>query len=263
MTGIENQSIDDRIDPARAEAWFATLGEVVRVDVGVALPACAHFAYFWNPVGREDLGTDGHAANGVERSMSELPLRMWAGGRLRWHAAFRAGIAAKRVTRPIGVTRKSGRSGQLDFVTLRHEIFQRGALVLSEDRDIVYREAVALEPEGPIEAGEADERRALKLDAATLFQFSALTFNAHRIHYDTEYARDAGYGGVVVQGPLLATCLAGFAEERLGALASFSFRATAPLILGDVAWLCRAGARYWVEGPRRRVSMTAEATAAK
>lgn len=237
MAGSQSQTIEDRIDPARAEAWFATLGTACSVDVGDVLPACAHFAYFWEAAGRGELGMDGHAAQGVERQLSQLPMRMWAGGRMRWHAPFRAGVTAKRITRPIGVTRKSGRSGQLDFVTLRHEVFQRGALVLSDDRDIVYREAVALAPDGPFETGEADERRALKLDAAMLFRFSALTFNAHRIHYDAAYAQEVGYGGVVVHGPLLAACLAEFAEEKLGALKTLSFRATAPLVLGDVAWL--------------------------
>ena len=78
-------------------------------------------------------------------------------------------------------------------------------------------------------------------------------------HYDADYCREAGYPGLVVHGPMLATRLAGFAEDYLGALASFSFRATAPLFLGDVAWLCRVGNRFWVEGPGRKVCMIAEA----
>lgn len=259
MNADDAATIPDRIDPARAEAWQAMLGDARPVDVGAVLPPFAHWAYFWQPVSGELLGADGHLAQGSGARLSRLPLRMWAGGRVKWHGPFRAGVASKKVSRAIGVTRKSGRSGQLDFVTMRHEFYQRGALVLSEDQDIVYREESSVLAEGPIESGEADERRALKLDAPFLFRFSALTFNAHRIHYDAEYARDAGYGGCVIHGPLLATMLAMFAKGHLGTLNAFSFRATAPLVLGDVAWLCRAGDRYWVEGPRRRVSMTAEA----
>ena len=74
------------------------------------------------------------------------------------------------------------------------------------------------------------------------------------------YCQEEGYPGVVVHGPLMATKLAAFAEEVLGRLSTFEFRATAPLFLGDVAWLCRAGNRYWVEGPRRRICMEAQAT---
>lgn len=238
---------------------MATIGAAGTVDVGTVLPPFAHLAYFWDSALANELGSDGHMA--VERgdALSNLPLRMWAGGMVQWHAPFRAGIAARKISRLVGVTRKSGRSGKLDFVTFKHEVFQRGALVLSETQDIVYREESSVLADGPVEAGEADERRALKLDAATLFRYSALTFNAHRIHYDTEYARATGYAGLVVHGPLLATFLAGFAAEHLGSLKEFSFRATAPLVLGDVAWLCRAGDRFWVEGSRRRVSMTAKA----
>ena len=259
MNPSQIETKQDRIDPARAEAWLACLGTPETVEVGTILPPLAHLAYFWDCEPREALGSDGHASVGRGAALSDLPLRMWAGGRLQWHAAFRAGIVARKESRLVGVARKSGRSGKLDFVTIRHEVFQRGALVLSEEQDLVYREQGSAPSEGVAEIGEADERRALKLDAVTLFRYSALTFNAHRIHYDPEYARAAGYDGVVVHGPLLATLLADFARETLGGLTSFSFRATAPLVLGDVAWLCRAGSRYWVEGSRRRVSMTAEA----
>lgn len=247
----------DRIDPARAEGWMATLGEPVTMNVGGVLPPFAHLAFFWDCVGANELGSDGHPLAGDSSPLSDLPLRMWAGGTVQWHAQFRAGVAARKVSQPVSVTRKSGRSGKLDFVTIRHQIFQRGALIISEDQELVYREAGSAVGDGPVETGEADERRALKLDALTLFRYSALTFNAHRIHYDQEYARASGYSGVVVHGPLLATLLARFAAERLAALSEFTFRATAPLTLGDVAWLCREGDRYWVEGPRRRVSMTA------
>ena len=121
---------------------------------------------------------------------------------------------------------------------------------------LLYR-AEAIPAEARTVTVEADERRALKLSTVTLFRYSALTFNAHRIHYDADYARDLGYPGLVVHGPLMATALGLWAAER-GALGTFSYRAEAPLFLGDVAWLCRAGDQYWVEGPKRRLCMSAE-----
>ncbi len=249
----------DRVDPSRAAALLATLDIERAADVGGVLPPLAHLAFFWDPVTEGGMGRDGHARLGRSIPDLGLPIRMWAGGRLTFHAPFRAGIVAQRVSRLTGVVQKEGRSGKLAFVTLRHEIRQRGATVVSEDQDIVYRQAGAIAGEPSHETGEADERRALKLSEITLFRYSALTFNAHRIHYDADYCREEGYGGLVVHGPLLATRLAIFAEEHMGRLGRFSFRATAPLILGDVAWMCRAGSRYWIEGPRRRICMTAEA----
>jgi len=50
--------------------------------------------------------------------------------------------------------------------------------------------------------------RELVPDSVMLFRFSALMFNAHRIHYDVDYSRDVeSYPGLVVQGPLMATLL--------------------------------------------------------
>lgn len=45
-------------------------------------------------------------------------------------------------------------------------------------------------------------------DAVALFQYSAVLWNAHRIHYDADYTREvAGHPGVVVPGPLQGTYL--------------------------------------------------------
>ena len=251
--------IPDRIDPARAEALLATLGQPAGVEIGAVLPPLAHFAFFWDPVSEDQIGRDGHEKLGGLIPDMGLPIRMWAGGRLKFHGAFRAGVVAEKTTSLLGVTRKEGRSSKLAFATLRHEVRQRGAPVVTEEQDIVYRAAGSAVSEPPTETAEVDERRPLKLSAVTLFRFSAVTFNSHRIHYDADYCRDEGYPNLVVHGPFLAMKLAAFAQDRLGTLTSFSFRATAPLFLEDVAWLCRAGDRYWVEGPRRKICMVAEA----
>ncbi len=251
--------ISDRIDPARARALMATLGREDAYGVGADLPPLSHLAFFWEPNFEEGLANDGHPHLGGMIPDLGLPIRMWAGGRLTFHAPFRSGVNAERITRLQGVTRKEGRSGKLGFVTLRHEVRQRGAPVLTEEQDLVYREAGSVSGEPPVVSEDVDERRALKLSEISLFRYSALTFNAHRIHYDYPYCREEGYAGLVVHGPLMATHLAMMASDVLGGLRKFSFRATAPLILGDVAWLCRAGNRFWVEGPRRRLCMAAEA----
>jgi 3-methylfumaryl-CoA hydratase len=65
-----------------------------------------------------------------------------------------------------------------------------------------------------------------------LFRYSALTFNAHRIHYDRRYVMETeGYPGLVVHGPLIATLLTDLLRrERPDAeIAAFSFRAVSPL----------------------------------
>ena len=50
------------------------------------------------------------------------------------------------------------------------------------------------------------------------------------------------------------------ADDRLGRLTNFAFRATAPLIAGETADLCWRGGTLWVRGSDGRLCM--EATAA-
>lgn len=255
MSEAVEESIVDSVDPARAAALFATLG----LGDKDKLPPFGHLIYFWAARPDVELGHDGHAELGGLIPDLGMPHRMWAGGRLQVHGVFKTGIRAERISRRTAVTQKEGKSGKLAFVTLRHEVRQRGFPVLTEDQDIVYREVATPPSDPPMADQEPDQRVALKLSAATLFRYSALTFNAHRIHYDVDYCRDQGYSGLIVHGPLLATCLAAMADAHLGGLKHFSFRATAPLFLDDVAWLCRSGSHLWVEGPRRKLCMVAEA----
>jgi 3-methylfumaryl-CoA hydratase len=69
-------------------------------------------------------------------------------------------------------------------------------------------------------------------DDVLLFRYSALTFNAHRIHYDRRYVTEVeGYPGLVVHGPLLATLLADLLRRNgvRETLRRFEFRARKPL----------------------------------
>ena len=255
------QRIEDRIDVARAAGLFALMDMPGEVEPGTVLPPLAHFIYFWDTARQSDLGDDGHAAVGGHLPDTGLPLRMWAGGRFAFHAPFKAGVQANRVSRVTGLQRKTGRSGELAFVTVRHMIHQAGRLVLTEDQDIVYRSDTSERPEPPTTDARFEEALPIRFDAAKLFRYSALTFNAHRIHYDHPYCRVHGYPGLVVHGPLLATVLAMVAADRLGSLKTFSFRATAPLFGGEPARICRDGRKLWIEGPERRLCMTADASA--
>jgi 3-methylfumaryl-CoA hydratase len=189
---------------------------------------------------------------------------MWAGGRLAFHAPLIAGRTAMRRSICESHERKSGRTGPLAFVTLRHEIRQDDTLCLTEHQDLVYREdpaAGAPRPVPPTVTQPECRSRAVSFDQTLLFRYSALTFNGHRIHYDATYAREVeGYDGLVVHGPLLAQLLMVQAVETLGPLTAFRFRATAPLMHHEKAWLCQDGQDLWVEGPDARLCMTAHAS---
>ncbi|MEM9972657.1 MAG: MaoC family dehydratase N-terminal domain-containing protein [Pseudomonadota bacterium] len=255
------QKVADRLDPGRAAALHAALGRSgAAPEVGEALPGFWHHIYFWDVAAPEALGADGHPVRGGLIPDLGLPRRMWAGGRLTFHAPLLCGVRAEKHTSLSSTARKAGRSGALAFVTLRHEIRQRGALVLSEEQDLVYRQADAPAATPPEPPPGGALLATFQFNSTVLFRYSALTMNGHRIHYDADYAREVeGYAGLVVHGPLLAQILVGLAEAALGPLACFSFRATAPVIAGEDVRFYRKEGTFWAVAPGGRLAMTAEA----
>ncbi|MDH3263684.1 MAG: acyl dehydratase [Paracoccaceae bacterium] len=248
----------DGLDPARAEALAAVLG--LPFDPAAPLLHFAHQVYFWDVRPAPGLGRDGHPKLGGLVPDLGLPRRMWAGGRLEFHAPLYPGRPAEKLSVREAVTRKEGRTGPLGFVTLRHEIRQDGRLAVIEWQDLVYREKSdpAAPRPAPPPAPEGEAKAVARAFSPTdLFRYSGLTMNGHRIHYDADYARGVeGYPGLVVHAPLLAQHLVLMAEQPLR---RFSFRATAPLFAGEEAAFCRAGARLWVRGPDGRLCLEAEA----
>ena len=245
------------MDPARAAALHAVLapgGDPP--EPGAALPAFWHQVYFWSLAGAGDLGEDGHPALGGFIPDLGLSNRMWAGGRLSFTNPLRTGTPAIRTTTIENIEQKTGRSGPLAFVTLRHEITQGSRLCITEGQDLVYR-AQNARGAGKFRPApkDADSEEPVTFDVVTLARYSALTFNAHRIHYDADYCRKTlGYSGVVVHGPLLAQRLMSLASGHLGTLRHFEFRAVSPLIAGERAVLCwRVDGSLWVRGPRGRL----------
>ncbi|WP_298853713.1 MaoC family dehydratase N-terminal domain-containing protein [uncultured Ruegeria sp.] len=253
----------DILDPTRATAFQVALGNAPTITSGSALPPFFHQLYFWTPQPPAALGRDGHPKVGGLIPDMGLPRRMWAGGRLEFHTPLVAGIVAERISVLDGQSTKEGRSGPLGFVTVRHEIRQKGQLCLTEWQDLVYREDPAPDkkkPNPPKARMDETDLREVGFDSTLLFRYSALTFNGHRIHYDLDYARGVeGYAGLVVHGPLLAQLLMLFSVDLSGPLTSFSFRATSPLMHFETARLCRSGEDMWVRGPDGRQCMQAVA----
>ena len=167
---------------------------------------------------------------------------MWAGGRIRTSGPLRCGEPATKMSRLLSVQERKGRSGLLTFITVEHQILQHDRIVIVEQQDIVYRDAVspARQPPAPVDEGPVvmpgDGEWAIEVSPTLLFRFSALTYNAHRIHYDRDYAtRVEGYPGLLVQGPLQALAMAEAARAaryRVGTRGhglSFEYRLTSPL----------------------------------
>jgi 3-methylfumaryl-CoA hydratase len=138
---------------------------------------------------------------------------MWAGSQFEFHRPLRVGDAVTRVSTIDSVSEKSGRTGPLVFVKVRHEIRRGGEkdVALTEFHDIVYREAP--KPDDPPVASQRAPSQSMWAkewvpDDVLLFRYSALTFNGHRIHYDLDYVKnEEHYPGLIVHGPLQTTLL--------------------------------------------------------
>lgn len=224
----------DRLRPQAARFMQATLDRTPSLKDGDALPPLWHWLYFLEAGKISELGRDAHAARGGLLPPPALPRRMWAGGRLRFHAPLLLGRDASRQSTVKAITQKQGRSGRLCFVTIAHEIFQDGQSRLAEEHDIVYGEHAAPDAKKnpPAAAPDhADFSRPVTPSEILLFRYSALTFNGHRIHYDADYARDVeGYAGLVFHGPLTATLLLDLAcAQTEGTPRTYAYRAVAPI----------------------------------
>jgi 3-methylfumaryl-CoA hydratase len=210
----------DVIGPWPAAAFSALLDlPSTAAGEGDPLPPLWHWLHFLDHPRRSELGEDGHPADG--HFLPPLPdrRRMFAGGRLRVHSPIRVGDRVERNAELLDVRHRTGRSGEMLFVTTRHEFHRAGELLVTEEQDFVYRSQAAGAPGPAHRAGPPPEpgptadpehrwRIELPTDPVLLFRFSALTYNTHRIHYDQPYATGVeGYPGLVVHGPLLAMLL--------------------------------------------------------
>jgi 3-methylfumaryl-CoA hydratase len=233
----------DIVTCALVRRYRATLDQDASPSAeGTAAPPLIHWCLPVPAVGTASLDHDGHPQRGGFLPPVPLPRRMWAGGRLEFLAPIRIGDKVSRHSRIADVNLKQGRSGPLYFVAVDHEISTDGGVAIRERQDIVYRDArsrpatdrnVATAPEGHRERPGAHWRPG-RADAALLFRYSALTFNAHRIHYDRGYAtEEEGYAGLVVHGPLQATLLMEMVCRLWGHVPKlFEFRGHSPLIEG-------------------------------
>ncbi|MGO9422740.1 FAS1-like dehydratase domain-containing protein [Roseiarcus sp.] len=182
-----------------------------------------------------NLGQDAHPRLGLYLPPLPFPRRMWAGGELKFEGLFAIGDAVKKTSTIESVVFKTGATGPLAFVAVRHVYAIAGCKVLDERQDIVYR-APSGESGKPTPASPADPLAAFTVEATPtlLFRYSAMTFNGHRIHYDFPYATHVeGYAGLVVHGPMQATLMLNAAAQALGRPPkTFRYRGLSPLIAG-------------------------------
>lgn len=267
----KTEAVQDIIHAGTAAALAAMLDRRFEARAGEALPPLWHWAYFWIACLQSEIGGDGHPKRGGFLPPVPFPRRMWAGGRLQFSSPLPIGAAATRTSRILDVNAKSGKTGNLAFVTIKHEVAHRGAVVLSEEHDIVYR-GMPQPDSAPLPAKAAPHSfawsRTITPDPVLLFRYSALTFNGHRIHYDRSYATEVeGYPGLIVHGPLIATLLLDLLYRNMpdAQIEKFDFRAVAPLFDTEPFAVCGQpqadgnNVLLWAQNMRGELAMQAQA----
>lgn len=243
-TWIGKTHVDEDVISARHAGLMAAtvdFAEPARISDGAPLPPLWHWIYFIEGLPSGELGRDGHPARGGFLPPVPLPNRMWAGGRVAFLQPVPIGARIRKTSSILKVDHKVGRSGDLVFVTVLHELASLdGEALIREEHDIVYKSASRpAPPAAPAAAIPAPLSQTVTPTSTTLFRYSALTFNGHRIHYDLDYCRNVeGYANLVIHGPLVATLLANFAQASSGrTVREFNYRGLSPALLGETITL--------------------------
>ena len=236
----------DIISDRLIEQFQATFGDHIADQV--AVPPGIFWCLSPDALTSDKLGGDGHPKLGIYLPEIPYPRRMWAGGSLRFHGQFERGQTITKQSTISNIAFKSGRSGDLCFVTVTHHYRGDGHVILEEDQNIVYRAEItpvaAASEKTVLPDNQAETLASWSVhpDTVMMFRYSALTFNGHRIHYDKDYSMgEERHPGLVVHGPMQATWLLSLATSYLGHLPSeMSYRGTAAYIQGAAATVALA-----------------------
>ena len=238
-----SERCDDVVDAGALARFNASLD--IKADTDI-VPDGFHWCLGLPDTPTSALGADGHPPIGGFMPPLPFPRRMWAASDVEFLAPLRAGAKVSRLSTIEHIEPKTGKSGDMVFVTLAHETTSEDTLHIREKQTIVYRD----HPTAPTplpevlpapELGAWEWCETITPNAPLLFRYSALMFNTHRIHYDAAYATGVElYPALVVHGPLTASLLLKLCADKLGhnKLKRFTYRAKAPLFVDQPVHLC-------------------------
>jgi 3-methylfumaryl-CoA hydratase len=243
---------------------------------GEPIPPGWHIGYFLAMSRPGELARDGLPTGTGLLPKMPFPRRMYAGCTWTFHSDIRVGDAITRDNELTDIQLRKGSTGSLIFTTQTRRISTPRGLAIEEQYNGVFREEVPAGQQSAIPKRDempADMpwKRTIVTDAVSLFRFSAVTFNPHRIHYDRGYAMEVeGYPGLVVHGPYSQHCLIDFVRDNTPGrrITRFEMRARAPLF--DTAPFSLVGrpgadgksAEVWALTPDGTIAMQATASLA-
>ena len=232
---------DGEISEYQAAQIHATVGEGDPPRKGDAMPYLWHWCAFPTVEGNDRLGADGHIHHSELLPPVSLPRRMWAGGKLQFLNPICVGESLQRRSKVRSISEKMGKAGPLVIVTVDHNLYSEHGLAIKEVQDIVYLKIPdKFTPPTKLDV-PCETREFIDIPETLLFRYSAITFNAHRIHYDLPYTQEIEkYPHLIVHGPMQATFLMRHAVRDFGYSAeTFEFRSVHPMFAGSQCGIAR------------------------
>lgn len=237
------------LDANQLQRFSATLSRTELAPAlpenGTPLPACYHLAYFTPAQVEEELGRDG--TDTTFNPPRPFTRRMWAGGELEWvggeNNRLKVGQVVAETTKLISAEGKKTRAGEeMVVVGVEKKFENEHGVALIDRRNWIFRPEITT-PQTPaskpteVPLPEGKHVRDFLQTPVTLFRFSALTFNAHKIHYNREWCREVeGHRDLVVHGPLNLINMVDFWRDVRGGdifPKKITYRATSPLYAGE------------------------------
>lgn len=207
---------------------------------GDVLPRGWQFILLGADTRRSALREDGFPGIGVELPDLGLPRLMLGGRTVRYDGDVYVGATLRRESWMQKVAHKETANGPMAIVTVAHELYPAEAAspVIVETQNYLLLSAQSAgrkSPQGPRPPVDPPQKTKRVIpDETLLFQYSALGFNSHRIHFDKHFARTVeGFPDLVVNGGVTTLLLTEFLRTELGAtLTAFTARHVAPLFCG-------------------------------
>ncbi|KAF2822997.1 hypothetical protein CC86DRAFT_372748 [Ophiobolus disseminans] len=217
---------------------------------GSPVPPGHHLVYFTPSIAEAELGLDG--TDRTVNPLAPFTRRMWAGGELTWNqdanAVLRVGQEVTETTHILSAEPKKLKTGgEMLVVGVEKRFSNSHGIALTDRRNWVFQKEIT--PENPIKAlsrlpeqplPRGTHERDFHQTDTTLFRFSALTFNAHKIHYHQEWCKEVeGHRDAVVHGPLNLINMLDFWRDTArggddGAVPrGIAYRAMSPLYVGE------------------------------
>jgi 3-methylfumaryl-CoA hydratase len=188
-------------------------------SVGDPVPFGWHFPLLGSETSRTTLRADGFPGLGIPFPDIDSKRLVATGRTVEKMSRLCLGQELERTSRIAAIAPKSTAQGPMTFVTVEHGFRDHlsQAPILTEQQIFLLIDTLFAAPQAPATSATHAIVKTITPDDTMLFQFSALSFNSHKIHLDRDYARTVeGYPDLVVNGGLTTLLMTEIARATFG-----------------------------------------------